>query len=47
MSKEEWKNSFGKALKEQKKKKECSRTKQIIKIGKFDVKYIKPKNTGS
>jgi hypothetical protein len=45
LSKEEWENSFGKALKEQREKEERSRTKQIIKIGKFEVKYIKNKNT--
>jgi hypothetical protein len=47
LSKEEWENSFGKALEEQREKEEHSRTKQIIKIGKFDVKYIKNKNINS
>jgi hypothetical protein len=45
LSKEEWENSFGKELKEQREKEVRSRTKQIIKIGKFDIKYIKNKNT--
>jgi hypothetical protein len=41
-SKEEWENSFGKELKEQEKKEEKARTRQIIKIGKLiDIKYIK------
>ena len=42
ISKEEWENSFGKKLEEEREKEELSRTKQILKIGKIlDVKYIK------
>jgi hypothetical protein len=45
-TKEEWENSFGKNLKEQKEKDEKARTKQIIKIRKLlDVKYIENHKT--
>jgi len=43
-SKEDWENSFGKALKEQQEKGEKARTKQVVKVGKLlDIKYIKKK----
>lgn len=40
----EWEEIFGKKLKEEEIKEEKSRTKQILKIGKLDLKYVKPKN---
>lgn len=39
----EWEEIFGKKLKEEEIKEEKSRTKQILKIGKLDLKYVKPK----
>ena len=47
-SKEDWENSFGKELKEQREKDEKARTKQVFKIGKLlDIKYIKKNEKAS
>ncbi len=43
ISKDEWEGRFGKKLKEERMNEEKSRTKQILKIGPIDLKYIKPK----
>ncbi len=44
LSKSEWDKTFGKELKWEREKEEKARTKQILKIGKLDIKYIKNKN---
>jgi hypothetical protein len=41
-SKEEWDHTHGKRLDEERKKAETAKTKQILKIGKLDIKYRKP-----
>jgi hypothetical protein len=42
LSKEEWENTHGKSLDEEREKAEKAKTKQILKIGKLDIKYRKP-----
>ena len=47
ISKDEWDKSTGNKLKEEQELEEKSRTRQILKIGKLDIKYIKrTKNEG-
>lgn len=41
-SKEDWENSHGRRLDEAREKAEKAETKQILKIGKLDIKYRKP-----
>jgi hypothetical protein len=40
--KEDWENTFGKKLKKAKEDEENTKTVQILKIGKLDIKYKKP-----
>ncbi|MDT0644917.1 hypothetical protein RM553_18915 [Zunongwangia sp. F363] len=42
LSKNDWEEIYGKKIKEEKLREEKSRAKQILKIGKLDIKYIKP-----
>ena len=42
LSKEEWENTHGKRLDEAQERAEMAKTKQILKIGKLDIKYRKP-----
>jgi len=42
LSKEEWEETIGKRLDEARERAEKARTKQILKIGKLDIKYTKP-----
>ena len=44
LMKDEWENSFGQKLKQDKENMEMAQTKQILKIGKLDIKYRKPEN---
>ncbi len=41
LSKSQWEKTFKKKSEDEKEKEEKSRTMQLIKIGKFDVKYLK------
>jgi hypothetical protein len=47
MTKDEWDELHGIALKEEKEKEMQRRTKQILKIGKLDIEYVKPEKKGS
>lgn len=42
LMKEDWENTFGKKLKKAKEDEENTKTVQILKIGKLDIKYKKP-----
>jgi len=42
LMKEDWENTFGERLKKAKEDEENAKTKQILKIGKLDIKYKKP-----
>ncbi len=47
LSKSDWENTFEKKINNEKEIEEKARTKQIIKIGKFDLKYLKNRNTST
>jgi hypothetical protein len=42
LMKEDWENTFGDKLKKAKDEEEKAKTKQLLKIGKLDIKYKKP-----
>jgi hypothetical protein len=44
LMKDDWENTFGQKLKMDKENDEKNQTKQILKIGKLDIKYRKPEN---
>lgn len=44
LMKDDWENTFGQKLKMDKENEEMAHTKQILKIGKLDIKYRKPEN---
>lgn len=47
LMKEDWENTFGEKLKKAKEDEEKAKTKQLLKIGKLDIKYKKPDKTVS
>ncbi len=47
LSKPDWESSFKKEITNKREIEEKARTKQVIKIGKLDIKYIKSKNAGT
>lgn len=47
LSKPDWESSFKKEIISKREREEKARTKQVIKIGKLDIKYVKSKNAST